>query len=98
MKESSLVKRILRELREAADVKCVKVPGGPMGLEAGTPDIIGCKRGRMFAIEAKVGKNTPTELQELRLSQWKLAGAATAVAREDFDVGAFLASMQTQAI
>jgi len=90
VKESSLVRRILTELRAVPGVKAVKVPGGPMGLETGTPDILGCCVGRAFAIEAKVGRNKPTELQALRLSQWALAGATCAVAREDFDVATFL--------
>lgn len=31
---------------------------------AGSPDIIGCYKGRFIGVECKVGKNTPTELQE----------------------------------
>ena len=44
------------------------------GADKGTADIIGCYRGRYFAIEAKVGKNKPTPDQELFLESVREAG------------------------
>ena len=91
MKESTLVRRILRELNTAPRTKAIKIYGNAYG-SAGEPDIIGAANGRMFAIEAKVGAGKPTKLQEFRLEQWEAAGARVAVATEEFDVGRFLAS------
>ncbi len=44
------------------------------GAEAGTADIIGCYKGRYFAIEAKVGRNKPTVEQERFLADVREAG------------------------
>ena len=44
------------------------------GADAGTADIIGCYKGRYFAIEAKVGKNKPTVDQERFLEDVRQAG------------------------
>ncbi len=47
------------------------------GAEPGTSDIIGCYRGRYFAIEAKVYPNKPTEEQERFLDDvWRAGGIA----------------------
>lgn len=46
---------------------------------------------RTVKMELAVGVNETTEMQDLRLREWATAGALTAVAREDFDAGAFLA-------
>lgn len=59
------------------------------GAEKGTSDIIGCYRGRYFAIEAKVGKNKPTPEQEIFLESVRQAGgiAFAAWSLEDVDAG-----------
>lgn len=89
MREKELVKRIMKQLR-ASGAKVLKLHGDAF-IEMGTPDLLGCYRGRAFAIEAKIEGNETTEMQDLRLREWATAGALTAVAREDFDAGAFLA-------
>ena len=50
------------------------------GAEAGTADIIGCYRGRYFAIEAKVGKNKATDKQNEFIQQVQEAGGIAFVA------------------
>ena len=50
---------------------------------SGVPDIVGCYRGRFFAIECKAGKNIPTALQERNLAQIKKCGGYALVINED---------------
>ena len=90
--EQSLTKRIMRTLNSIEGVKAIKFHGSVYG-EAGTPDIIGCVDGRMFLIEVKAGKNALSPIQERRLIEWAVAGAPSRVAREDFDVKAFVLSV-----
>lgn len=47
--------------------------------QAGIPDIIGCVKGRMVAIELKVGKNDATVLQKYTIRKLGKAGAITGV-------------------
>ena len=49
---------------------------------SGVPDIIGCYKGRFFAIECKAGNNKPTALQERELRRINEAHGATFVANE----------------
>ena len=50
--ERAITDAILRALRARAGVWCFKVLGGG-GQMRGVPDIIGCCRGRFFALEVK---------------------------------------------
>ena len=78
--ESTISKNIMKAVRE-------KIPGAvilkrhvSMGV-MGHPDLYGCLPGGLhFEIEVKQPGNTPTELQQLRLAEWKAAGAITGVA------------------
>ena len=45
-----------------------KVHGGPMQLP-GVPDIVGCYRGKFFAIEIKVPGKQPTPIQYRRIKE-----------------------------
>ena len=57
----------------------IKIHGGP-NMEAGTPDLIGCYKGRCFALEVKRdAKHKATVLQVRRLSEWSTAGALAGV-------------------
>ena len=49
---------------------------------SGVPDIIGCYKGRFFAIECKAGNNKPTALQERELRRINEAHGVTFVANE----------------
>lgn len=88
--EKSLRTRILAELRAQPSCKVVTMTGVS---EAGTPDILGCYRGRMFAVEVKVGHNKVTTLQSRRLFEWADAGAVVDIAMEDFSVAGFLSRL-----
>lgn len=48
----------------------------------GIPDIVGCHRGKFFAIECKAGRGQTTELQELELERIRETGGATLVVNE----------------
>ena len=50
---------------------------------SGVPDIVGCYRGRMFAIECKAGSNKPTALQMKNLTAIAAAGGYTEVINEE---------------
>ena len=89
MREKNLVGKIIRQLNSVSHCKAIKTHGS-IYMEGGTPDIVGCYNGCMFAIEAKVNGNTLTELQSHRLEEWKEAGAVVAMADETFSVNEFL--------
>ena len=91
MRESTLQKRILHDLNAHKDCKAIALHGD-VYQERGTPDILGCFRGRMFLLELKTGRGTVSKIQDLRLFQWARAGAVIAVARPDFSVSDFLDS------
>lgn len=61
-----------------------------LGAKAGTADIIGCYRGRYFAIEAKVGRNKSTPAQDEFLNSVREAGGIAFVARSLDDVDSYL--------
>lgn len=50
---------------------------------SGVPDIVGCFKGRMFAIECKSGDNKPTALQMKNLAAISAAGGYTEVINEE---------------
>ena len=53
---------------------------------SGVPDIVGCYKGKFFAIECKAGKNTTTALQKRELENIaKAAGEAWVVNEENID-------------
>lgn len=49
---------------------------------SGVPDIVGCYKGRMLAIECKAGDNKPTALQMKNLAAISAAGGYTEVINE----------------
>ena len=66
--ERQIVKRI-RELLNVAGAKIIKTSG------EGEPDLVGSYKGYAVAIEVKQPGKHPTNLQMVRLSQWRKAGA-----------------------
>lgn len=50
---------------------------------AGIPDIVGCIKGRFFAIECKAGKGTTTALQDREIVAIQDAGGFAMVVNED---------------
>jgi hypothetical protein len=57
---------------------------------SGIPDIMGCYNGHTWGIELKVGKNTPTKLQELTIEKLNLAGAMVSVCYSLKEVETFI--------
>jgi Holliday junction resolvase len=50
---------------------------------SGVPDIVGCYKGKFFAIECKAGKNKPTALQQKNIDSIAAQGGAVWVVNED---------------
>lgn len=62
----------------------------PRDLRKGIPDLIGVYKGWFVAIELKVGKNTPSKLQEYNLDKIQSMGGRTCVAYTVEEVQRFL--------
>jgi hypothetical protein len=58
---------------------CYALKTQPPGVCVGTPDLIGCYRGGMFAVELKVGANVATAIQAEQLYRWARAGATVGI-------------------
>lgn len=78
MNEAALIQKIRRYLATVPECFFWKEHGGQYGT-AGIPDIIVCHKGRFIALEAKVGKNTPTKLQAATIDKIRQAGGIAAV-------------------
>lgn len=50
---------------------------------SGVPDIVGCFKGKFFAIECKAGKNKPTPLQQKNIDTIAAQGGAVWVVNEE---------------
>lgn len=75
-RESGIQSRIVRRICEMYGKDCqVRVLHGSEYSVEGDPDIWGCVRGRMIAIEVKQPGQHPRPIQVVRLRQWKRAGA-----------------------
>ena len=74
---TGVVKPILDYLNSLPESKAIKVHGGIYS-ERGTPDILGCVKGRTVAFECKRSATEKAEeIQEWRLAEWQAAGAIT---------------------
>lgn len=80
MKES-YVKEKIKNLLKARKVWYFMPAMGQFG-RAGVPDFICCVRGRLLAIEAKVGGNIPTELQYREIENINTAQGIAVVVNE----------------
>jgi len=74
--EANLVRRVLAELNSWPQCQAIKRHGSIYS-RAGDPDILGCYRGRMFALEAKAPGKKPSPIQRKRLREWRDAGAVS---------------------
>lgn len=70
--ETAIVKKCMALIRECGGYV---IKTQPPGVPSGTPDLLACIAGVMYAIEVKRPGNKPTKLQEHRLKQWRDAGA-----------------------
>jgi Holliday junction resolvase len=76
------VKTKIHALLKAHGAYAVNYIGG-ISANNGTPDILACLNGRFIAIEAKAGKNKPTDLQTLNLKRIDDAGGLALVINEE---------------
>lgn len=89
MLEKQLIQNIKKYLQTLPECFFWKEHGGQYGT-AGIPDIIVCYKGRFYGLEAKVGNNKPTRLQEVTIEQIKKAGGVAGVVRSVDDVKVLL--------
>lgn len=70
-----VVQPVLSYLNSLPKSKAINIHGSVFS-ERGTPDVIGCVRGRMVAFECKRDATEDLEeIQKWRLSEWIAAGA-----------------------
>jgi len=75
------VKKKIHEALKASGAYAVNYIGG-LHANNGTPDILACLKGRFIGIEAKAGKNKPTDLQTYNLISIDKAGGLALVINE----------------
>lgn len=80
MKESDIVRAIMKYLKTVPECFCWKEHGGMYGT-AGLPDIIACIGGRFFGFEVKTADGSPTKLQEATIRKILAAGGTALVVR-----------------
>lgn len=91
MKESDIVRAILRYLKTVQNCFFWKEHGGMYGT-AGIPDIIACIDGRFYGFEVKTDEGTPTKLQLATIRKINAAGGIALVVRSVEDVKAVIAN------
>jgi penicillin-binding protein-related factor A (putative recombinase) len=79
--EAKVKKKVVQQLKLLDAYYFYPVTGG-YG-RSGVPDIVGCYKGKFFAIECKAGNNKPTPLQALNLEQIMLTGGIALVINEE---------------
>ena len=89
MKESDIVKSIIRYLKSLTGCFCWKEHGGMYGT-AGIPDIICCYKGRFYGFEVKTEDGKPTELQKAMIRKIQKAGGTALVVRSVDEVRAVI--------
>jgi|LauGreDrversion4_2_1035121.scaffolds.fasta_scaffold45767_3 hypothetical protein len=78
----SKVKAKIHAVLKSRGAYAVNYIGG-ISANNGTPDILACLNGRFIGIEAKAGKNKPTDLQTLNLKRIDAAGGLALVINEE---------------
>lgn len=79
--EVKVKKKVVAQLKALGAYFFYPVTGGYGG--SGVPDIVGCFRGKFFAIECKAGNNKPTALQQKNIDDIHKAGGKAIVVNED---------------
>jgi Holliday junction resolvase len=79
--EAKVKQRVVKQLKSLGVYYFYPVTGG-YG-RSGVPDIVGCYRGKFFAIECKAGRGKPTEMQQYNLAMIKESGGMAIVVNED---------------
>jgi len=78
--EKKVKNLVVKQLKEIGAYYFFPATGG-YG-RSGVPDVVGCWKGRFFAIECKAGNNTTTALQELELKKIQEVGGVAWVVNE----------------
>lgn len=89
MKESDIVKAILKYLKTVPKCFCWKEHGSMYGT-AGIPDIICCYRGKFMAFEVKTEKGRTTALQDSVINKIQKCGGKAVVVRSVNEVKAVI--------
>jgi hypothetical protein len=79
--EKKVKTKVVAILKEFGTYYFYPVTGGYGA--SGVPDIVGCHKGRFFAIECKAGKGKTTALQEKNIAKIKTTGGLAIVVNED---------------
>ena len=79
--EKRVKTKVVAILKELGTYYFYPVTGGYGA--SGVPDIVGCYKGRFFAIECKAGKGKTTALQEKNIAQIIAQGGLAMVINED---------------
>lgn len=79
--EAKVKKKVVDQLKALGAYYFYPVTGGYGA--SGVPDIVGCFKGKFFAIECKAGKNKPTPLQEKNINAIAAQGGAVLVVNEE---------------
>lgn len=93
----SAIKKHCAALRRAGEpIKHIKIHGSQF-IEKGTPDHHITYLGLSIWVEAKKDETeVPSDIQEIRLTEWQTAGAITAVVRSIDEFKAVLAHARSQ--
>ena len=90
---NGVVEPVLHYLNSLPNSKAINIHGSIFS-ERGTPDVIGCISGRMFAFECKRDTTeSPTSIQQWRLSEWLKAGAIVGSVSDVWHVALILSLM-----
>lgn len=79
--EAKVKKKVVAQLKLLGAYYFYPVTGGYGA--SGVPDIVGCYKGKFFAIECKAGKNKPTPLQLKNINDIAAQGGAVWVVNEE---------------
>lgn len=79
--EKRVKTKVVAILKELGTYYFYPVTGGYGA--SGVPDIVGCYKGKFFAIECKAGKGKTTALQEKNIAQIIAQGGLAMVINED---------------
>lgn len=95
MKESDIVRAILKYLKTVPDCFCWKEHGGMYGT-AGIPDIICCYRGKFMAFEVKTKKGKTTTLQNSVINKMQKCSGKAVVVRSVNEVKAVIEEVKQE--
>ena len=95
-RESTIVSAIMQALKYVPGLVVRKRWGTTMAV-AGDPDLTGCYCGRHFELEVKAPDGRLSRIQEVRLKEWRQAGAMVAVVHSPEEALAILGISKTEA-